>query len=631
MSADALNPPNVLNVPYGLTLKVDVDLGVGLKSVASPTHGVKVTTGDPSHATVSLATGMAEMNRDIVLEVEFAKGNAASVQVEAGPTGDDASFIAATFVPEFGVDELAAPPANETIFLVDCSGSMGGASIAQAKAALALCLRSMNVGDRFNICCFGSDYQLMEREPVVYSEATLKRALEYIGQIDANLGGTELYLPLDAALSMRIVRGVPRSLILLTDGQVTNEPAVVDLGKKYRANARVFSFGIGPAVSESLVKGLAQATGGAAEFISQGERIEEKVLRQFSRMGSPMVSNVTVEWGGKTVEQTGSVSSLFDGDAVAVFARVPGALPHEVSISCIANGKPKRWVMPVAKPATAEPTQTISLLWAMKRMEEVDGDAKIAISKKYGVLCDKTTFIAVEHRSVEERTKGMPELRRVPVLLPRGWGGMDTVDGAGLSLNLRGISSGPPGAAPAMPAPAPIAMNEMTMDARTSSDTEEVSTRRQNIGRARIGLAKLGEVFKDAFSKPAGKSDMAKKAAAPPPPSQAEAAAVPQEPQDELSTILSLQTAAGSFDDSPLFANAKINGHAWPHARLRREAEAIAKGDKKIVATALALVALLRCFDPQKSLWKRALDKARRWLNDNARPEVWAWIEATNL
>ena len=48
-----------------------------------------------------------------------------------------------------------------------------------------------------------------------------------------------------------------------------------------RPRNRIFSFGIGSACSASLVKGLARATGGASEFITEGERIDENASRVF--------------------------------------------------------------------------------------------------------------------------------------------------------------------------------------------------------------------------------------------------------------------------------------------------------------------------------------------------------------
>ena len=50
--------------------------------------------------------------------------------------------------------------------IIDCSGSMQSDSIRQAIAALELCLRSLSVGDTFNVCRFGSSFELMRSEPL---------------------------------------------------------------------------------------------------------------------------------------------------------------------------------------------------------------------------------------------------------------------------------------------------------------------------------------------------------------------------------------------------------------------------------------------------------------------------------
>ena len=45
---------------------------------------------------------------------------------------------------------------------------------------------------------------------------------------------------------------------------------------------RVFTFGIGSGASTALVKGLAKAGNGTAEFIKEGERLQPKVISPLS-------------------------------------------------------------------------------------------------------------------------------------------------------------------------------------------------------------------------------------------------------------------------------------------------------------------------------------------------------------
>ncbi len=369
IDGDAINPPHHLHVPYGLAMEVKVALGQPVGSISSPSHAIVDNNDLDGGRLVTLAGGLTEMDRDIVLEINLEKDAQPQVQVDRRPDGE--TFAAVTFVPEFEVDEYDEPVRSDVVFVVDCSGSMGGESIAQARNALGLCLRSLNEGDTFNICCFGSRFELMSPEPILYSARSLTQALKYVKRINADLGGTKLMAPLSAILGQAPPTETIRQIILLTDGQISNEAATISLARKHRDNNRIFAFGIGPACSDHLVRGLARATGGAAEFISLNERIETKVLRTFSRMASPMVSDVRIDWGRARVEQAADeIPPVFDGDALTVLARVVSSIPDRVVLRCQTPVGPKEWSIPV--PAGVGEEGSLGLMWARRRIQSMD-------------------------------------------------------------------------------------------------------------------------------------------------------------------------------------------------------------------------------------------------------------------
>lgn len=432
IDGDALNPPHMLAVPYGLTFTAEVRLGRKVKRLESPSHAVQVSGDDAEGYRLSIP-GPVAMDRDVVLTIELAREIGPHAQVESGK--DNQSFLAVTLAPEFEVQNEHPTP-SETVFLLDCSGSMAGRSIEQATAALELCLRSLNDGDAFNICKFGSSFELMRPEPLVYSQQTLDKAIDYIAGA-RDLGGTELFQPLELILRSKPTVGTVRNVILLTDGQVSNEPAILKMARRHRSRNRIFSFGIGPASSAFLVKGLARATGGACEFIAQEESFHEKVLRTFARIASPMATDVRIDWGGADAQTLAELPPIFDGDLLTVYARVLGRLPTEVSLTCRTESGEQRW--PVAVPADRVTDGGIGAMWArrtIQSLEETNGITRtvaqctpsreremvISLSKEFGLLSSLTTFVAVEHRSIEERNDGAPTTRRVPVMLASGWG-----------------------------------------------------------------------------------------------------------------------------------------------------------------------------------------------------------------
>ena len=465
IDGDALNPPHVLAVPYGLTLEVDVDLGRRLRRVTSPTHRIQTGVCGETRAAVTLAGGLTEMDRDVVLSIELENEHEPAVQAAAGPGG--ATYLAVSFVPEFEVDELLAPEPTETVFVLDCSGSMQGDSLHQAVAALELCLRSLSTGDTFNVCRFGSTFELMSSEPLHYSAQTLEKALDYVRR-SGDLGGTELYAALHAVMTPSPRVGRRRQVIVLTDGQVSNEPALLELARDLRPRNRIFSFGIGSAASASLVKGLARATGGAAEFIAARERIDDKVLRTFGRLTSPIVEDVAIDWDGCDVQTLAELPPVFDGDVMTVFGRAPGRTPRTVTLSCRAPSGPKRWSVPVPPPAKDD-AGVIATMWARRTIQSLEdvnqlprgryrgaerlrvAATAIELSKQFNLLSSHTAFVAVEHRSPQARAGGEPALRRVPVMLAKGWGGVAAAPGM------------PRLAVPPGPAPFPAAVLSMPM------------------------------------------------------------------------------------------------------------------------------------------------------------------------
>jgi Ca-activated chloride channel family protein len=588
LDADALNPPHVLEVPYGLTLEVGVDRGRPLRSVGSPTHALKTELLDGARYRLTFAAaGAVEMDRDVVIRLELPGEQQPCAQVATGPDG--ASYLAVTFVPEFDDVDTREPRPAEAVFVIDCSGSMEGDSIERAKTALELCLRSMRIGDRFNVCRFGSTFELMHPQGVRYSEETLAAAIDYVRRLRADLGGTELHAPLEAVLKTPATPGTTREIVLLTDGQVTNEPAMFRLARRHRHHNRIFAFGIGAAPSASLVRGLARATRGASELIAAGEDITGKVLRTFSQMASPAVTDVAVDFAGAEVTAApAELPPIFEGDALTVFARLAGQSPHEVTLRANVAGAVRQWTVPVR--AAADPGAAIATMWARRMIEDLEapaaeapGDAGarerlLRVSRTFGVLCADTAFVALEHRTEQERTGGQPALRRVPVMLAAGWGGLERMRAGATAAMARCVAPS-----------------------------------------ARLMLRRSVEILADSVPLPRARTPRLERAgdagAGGSPPGDGPR---PSSDGAVLYEVLSLQTATGAFGWSRAAEEllAQFDG-----ADLCRAAVAVfvAQADTlsdpaDVERTVLMLLLLQRRFGALHRSWRRAYDKAVRQL-----------------
>ena len=167
--AERVSAPYAHHVPYGLQLQADVETSAPLRGVESPTHPIALAFED-GRATVKLSSREAALDRDFVLKIDLAETFAPRALVETGPDGH--AYALVSFRPE--LDTKPAPA--EVVFLVDRSGSMDGESIAEARDALQLALRSLRAGCFFNIVGFGSTHEALFPESRAYDDASLAEA-----------------------------------------------------------------------------------------------------------------------------------------------------------------------------------------------------------------------------------------------------------------------------------------------------------------------------------------------------------------------------------------------------------------------------------------------------------------------
>ena len=86
-------------------------------------------------------------------------------------------------VPPDTTTEVPVPMPRELIFVVDTSGSMHGASIAQAKQALGRALDGLAAGDRFNIIEFNSDTRALYHQSVPADAANIGHARRFVERL----------------------------------------------------------------------------------------------------------------------------------------------------------------------------------------------------------------------------------------------------------------------------------------------------------------------------------------------------------------------------------------------------------------------------------------------------------------
>ncbi len=427
-----LHPPYSESVPYGLSVSLNIHKGGPLKSIDSPSHPIKVDhiKGDPVNITFSAQS--VRMDRDFILNMEFEETSAS--RAYRYRTGQE-SFLQLDLLLESEPTEATGSQSRngqdagkEIIFVLDCSGSMSGDSIREAKKALEICLRGLEPGSAFNIYRFGELYDRLFLGSVSYTEKSLDEALAFLKATEADLGGTEILRPLRRIYSETAKGGInQRDIILLTDGEVGNEDEIFDIVRKNQGSTRMFSIGIGAGCNEYFIKSLARTGMGASEFIYPGERIEPKVLRLFSKITQKGLNNPSIHWGKGAVEQAPFNPVIFFESPTTVFARCKDKdlLTEKITIKGDVNGQDKEWEMDITD--SNDENVPVPILWARERIKDLEEsrggleergsrqkerktdrlkEAILDLSKKYSILSQSTSYVAIEERKEKDKTTG---------------------------------------------------------------------------------------------------------------------------------------------------------------------------------------------------------------------------------
>jgi Ca-activated chloride channel family protein len=588
---ERVNPPHWPKVPYGLTLAVNV-AGTDLRRIESPSHPIR-TTANADATTVELSHEDAALDRDFVLLVERTAKELPVARVARESDGRRVAMV--TFLPQFSAEALER--GHEVLFLLDCSGSMAGESIDQARRALSLCVRALLPQDTFNVVRFGSDYQSLWKAPRRYDDDTLEEATKYIAGTDANLGGTEILKPLQALLQSKRDAERPRRVLLLTDGQVSNEDDVLALAREHAADTRIFTFGIGAGASEHLVKGAARASRGASEMIFPGERIEPKVLRTFERVRMPAYDDARIDWKGMTVEQAPArVPPVFAGDVLTVFARIESGGGSEVALEV--GGKVFLVALDLERAESGGPIPT---LWARETILELDDQTQrrgsnqkranaedrhrarlVELGKRYGLASSATSFVAIEERPVNEQVTPPAALRTIPVALTSGWGGGQRVGRPPMAMMAGAMP-------PLLSSPVPMAPMRFSAPAPAAAPPPPPG----------FWASAKRAVF--------GEKDEGEKGGAPPPVAVIRGAIV-KEAEDPMYRILLTQSAGGHFKLNPFVAE-------WLGAdRAERLKAQFGKVSEAVAVTAVIVALLERDHRDRESEWRPAVVKAKAWL-----------------
>lgn len=195
-------------------------------------------------------------------------------------------------------------------FVLDHSGSMSGAKLANLKAAAKLAMDRLGPGDLVSIVIFDDKVQVLVPSRPADNLAALKREIDGI----RDGGGTEMSRGMRAGLDelrKGLSPGRVSRMLLLTDGETFGDE---DVCRKLAAEAGrngipIIALGLGEDWNEKLLDDIAEASKGVSDFIP--DREPETILKSF-------------EEHVRTAQATAIQNAQF------ILRLVPGVIPRAV-------------------------------------------------------------------------------------------------------------------------------------------------------------------------------------------------------------------------------------------------------------------------------------------------------------
>jgi Ca-activated chloride channel family protein len=406
-----------------------------IKSVYCPTADATVRRDGDHEARVSYEARDVVPSSDFRVIVTLAEGAVGASVLSSRPSASDDGFFLLLAAPKVEAPDAPRRP-KTVVFVLDRSGSMAGKKITQARNALKFVLDNLHDGDTFNVIAYDDRVETFRPELQRFGEATLAEAARFVENIREG-GSTNIDAALKVALDMiPDDDSRPGYVLFLTDGLPTagetGEAAITDNAKSAnKARARVFAFGVGHDVNARLLDRLSGGNGGTSEYVKPDEDIEAHVARFYSKLTSPVLTDVRIEFSGTEVNRVypRDVPDLFEGGQLVIAGRYVKSGLTTVTLSGKVGGERRTFEFPtkLVQSGRVGPYDFIEKLWATRRVgdliDQIDLhgqnkeliDELVALSTRYGIMTPYTSFLADEtvelHAASSNRGRTERQLR----------------------------------------------------------------------------------------------------------------------------------------------------------------------------------------------------------------------------
>lgn len=408
---------------HDISLAVEIDAGVEIEEVACSSHAIRKDARGSEKVRVRLSELDNIPNKDFVLRFKVAGDTVKSALVTH--RDQRGGFFTLMLYPPEDLKQLKRAP-MEMVFVLDCSGSMNGQPIANAKDAIKRALRKLEPDDTFQVIRFSENASQLGSKPVPATAENVRRGVEFVDRLQGE-GGTMMIEGIKAALDFPHDPRRFRLVSFMTDGFIGNEAEILGEIHSRLGSARIFSFGVGTSVNRYLLDRMAKLGKGAVAYIGLNDDSSEIVDLFYDRISHPALTDVQIDWGDMEVSDVypRQIPDLFVGRPIVVTGRFSGQKENAIRVAGRVGDREKEIRVPMK--SAAHPG--IACVWARKRIEDLATQATYnagsalptqikQVALEYGLMSAYTAFIAVDSTQITAGDHGVTVA--VPVPVPEG-------------------------------------------------------------------------------------------------------------------------------------------------------------------------------------------------------------------
>jgi Ca-activated chloride channel homolog len=386
-----------------------------LRNIYSPSHDIDIKRKGETTANISFET--KNKDSDFQLFYGLSNNDFGMSLVTYREPGKDGYFLL-LLSPRDNISDREVVN-KDIVFVLDTSGSMADeGKMDKARNALLFGIRTLRDGDRFNIINFAGEEHLMERGLIRADGAGKRRGEQFVEKLRPS-GGTNINDALLASLK-QFERGErPKMLVFMTDGLPTvgetkAETILSNLKNAKDLDIRIFPFGFGYDVNTTLLDRLGSENSGMSDYVQPKEDLEIKVSNFFSRVSSPVLSDLDLNLGPVQADfiYPRKLTDLFRGMQMTLVGRYKNTNDLR-NITLRLTGKTGKQLRTFSYtnldfPVRSDENSFLPRLWASRRvgwlLEQIraNGETKevkdevVDLGTRYGLVTPYTSYLATD-------------------------------------------------------------------------------------------------------------------------------------------------------------------------------------------------------------------------------------------